>query len=268
LLRQRERNDTKVSFEEAAKTTTKKNMQQFNRKQKLIAGGCGTAVILGLVAVICTALYSTITWEFITATILGGRKPTPCLAYQFEDVNPLTVGKATQLSIGESNDSDCIPPWFSRLNKFWVWSSKNPEIVNVSPDGTVTGIAPGKFTVLAKKDQKTFFMSGTVYPPDWQLQIQPEMATVRVGDRITFSMIASDSKGKLLPPLPFGFRTPDYQQYQPNAPSRPPNPTPLLDRSFHQMGTQPGTFRALRPGKIAITGKMGDRTKSAKLTIK
>lgn len=91
---------------------------------------------------------------------------------------------------------------------------------------------------------------------------------MRVGDRITFGMIASDSQGKLLPPVSFGFRTPDYQQYQPNAPTKPPNSPPLLDRTFHRIGTQPGTFRALRRGNITITGKMGDRVREAKLTIK
>ncbi|MEG3860256.1 hypothetical protein [Microcoleus sp. herbarium12] len=81
-------------------------------------------------------------------------------------------------------------------------------------------------------------------------------------------MIASDSKGNLLPPVTFGLRTPDYQEPGPSAPTKPPNSRPLLDRTFHHMGTQPGRFRALRSGTVTITGQMGDRIKSAQLTIK
>ena len=250
------------------KKIIRENWHQFNRKQKIITVGYGTAVALVLGAIACTVWDSTIIIFSIFKTTVGILKTTPCIYYKFEDVNPLIAGKTAPIKIGESSGSDCAIPWFSWFDRPWVWSSQNAGIVKVSSDGTVTGIAPGKFTVLAKKDQKTLFMSGTVYPPDWQLRIQPEVATVRVSDRITFEMIASDSKGNLLPPLTFGLRTPDYQQYEPNAPRRPPNPTPLLDRNFHHMGTQPGTFRALRPGKIAITGKMGDRIKSAQLTIK
>jgi hypothetical protein len=234
---------------------------QFNRKQKIITVGYGTAVALVLIAIGCTA------WDALLVAI-GIFKTTPCLAYNFKDVNPLIAGKNVQIKIGESSGSDCQTSDFVTFPKSVTWSSKDTKIIQLSPDGTVTGIAPGEFTVLAKTGQKTLSMSGVVYPPDWDVRIQPEAATVRVGDRITFEMIASDSKGNLLPPVTFGLRTPDYQQPEPGAPSKPPNPTPLLDRSFHHMGTQPGTFRALRPGKIAITGKMGDRTKSAQLTIK
>ena len=72
------------------------------------------------------------------------------------------------------------------LAKSAVWSSQDTKIIQLSQDGTVTGIAPGEFTVLVKTGQKTLLMSGVVYPPDWDVRIQPEVATVRAGDRIKF----------------------------------------------------------------------------------
>ncbi|MCC3436925.1 MAG: hypothetical protein EAZ39_18395 [Oscillatoriales cyanobacterium] len=245
-----------------------RDWHQFYRKQKIITVGYGTSVALVLVAIGCTAWDAIVVTAGIFKTTLGIFKTTPCLAYKFEDVNPLIAGKNVKLKIGEGSGSDCGVSDFALLVKPAVWSSQDTKVIQLSQDGTVTGIAPGKFTVLAKTGQKTLLMSGVVYPPDWDVRIQPEVATVRVGDRITFEMIASDSKGNLLPPLTFGLRTPDYQEPGPGAPTKPPNSRPLLDRTFHHMGAQPGTFRALRPGKIAITGKMGDRIKSAQLTIK
>ena len=239
----------------------RENWHQFNRKQKLISGCYGTAVALVLGAIGSTA------WDAIRVTT-GIFKTTPCLAYKFEDVNPLIVGKNVKIKIGESSGSDCGLSDFALFAKPAVWSSQDTKIIQVSQEGTVTGIAPGEFTVLAKIGQKTLLMSGVVYPPDWDVRIQPEVATVRAGDRITFEMIASDSKGNLLPPVTFGLRTPDYQQPGPGAPTKPPNSPPLLDRNFHHMGTQPGTFRALRSGTVMITGQMGDRVREAKLTIK
>lgn len=74
-------------------------------------------------------------------------------------------------------------------------------------------------------------------------------------------MILSDSKGRLLPP--FQFSTPYYQQSIPGAPSKSPNPEPLLAET-----KSAGTFQALRPGTVIITaGKWGDRTREAKVTI-
>ena len=238
-----------------------RHWHQFNRKQKLIAGCYGTAVALVLVAIACTA------WDAIMVTI-DIFKTTPCLAYKFEDVNPLIAGNNVKLKIGESSGSDCGVSELALFAKPAVWSSQDTKVIQLSQDGTVRGIAPGEFTVLAKTGQKILLMSGVVYPPDWDVRIQPEVATVRAGDRITFEMIASDSKGNLLPPVTFGLRTPDYRQPGSGAPTKPPSSWPLLDRTFHHMGTQPGTFRALRSGTVTITGQMGDRVREAKLTIK
>lgn len=127
---------------------TVKHWHSLNRKQKLIAGCYGTAVMLVVVAIGCTA------WDAIFVTI-GIFKTIPCLAYKFEDLNPLIVGKNVKLQIGESSGSDCGISEFTWFAKPAVWSSQNTKVIQVSQDGTVTGIAPGDFTVLAKIGQKT-----------------------------------------------------------------------------------------------------------------
>ena len=85
-----------------------------------------------------------------------------------------------------------------------------------------------------------------------------------MGDRITFKIIVSDSKRRLLPPgAYFQFSTPYDRQPIPSGRSKSPNPKPLVT----QMESE-GTFQALRSGTVTITGQMGDRVREAKLTIK
>lgn len=227
-----------------------------NQEKEFVGFGCVIAIVLlfGFIGITV--------WEL--RDFLGIYNP-PCLNYNSWEVEPLIVGQTTKLKIGSIDAaSGCILGNSKQSEKQWVWSSDYEGVVKISPDGTVTGIAPGKFAVFAKKGGETLSISGIVYPPDWTLRILPEVATVRVGDRITFKMIVSDSKGRLLGPVTyFQFSTPYYQQPIPGAPSKSPNPEPLLAQT-----QSAGTFQALRPGTVTITGKMGERTKSAQLTIK
>jgi len=229
----------------------------MNNKQKEFIGfGCVTAIVLSFGFIGITV------WNILS--FLSIFDSSPCLKYNSWEVEPLIVGQTTKLKIGMTDFSACMVADSTQSEKQWVWSSDNAGIVKVSSEGIVRGIAPGKFAVFAKKGGETLSMSGIVYPPDWTLRILPEVATVRVGDRITFKIILSDSKGRLLPPVTyFRFSTPYYQQPIPGAPSKSPNPEPLLAQT-----QSAGTFQALRPGTVTITGGMGDRTSEAKLTIK
>ena len=226
------------------------------KENEVIGFGCVTALVLLL------GFTGITVWE--NRAFLRLVDGPPCLNYDPWEVQPLIVGQTTKLKIASTDDpSGCIVR-NTQSEKQWVWSSDNAGIVKVSSEGIVTGIAPGKFAVFAKKGGETLSMSGIVYPPDWTLRILPEAATVGVGDRITFKMFVSDSKGRL--PAPwyyFQFSTTDYQQPIPGAPSKSPNQEPLLAKT-----QSAGTFQALRPGTVTITGAMGDRTSQAKLTIK
>ncbi|MEG5140294.1 MULTISPECIES: hypothetical protein [unclassified Microcoleus] len=227
------------------------------KENEVIGFGCVTAIVL------LFGFTGITVWE--NRAFLRLVDGPPCLYYDSSEVNPLIVGQTTKLKIASTDDPSGCNVRNTQSEKQWVWSSDNAGIVKVSSKGIVTGIAPGEFSVFAKKGgEETLSMSGIVYPPDWTLRILPEVATVRVGDRITFKMFVSDSKGRLLPPVTyFRFSTTDYQQPIPGAPSKSPNLEPLLAQT-----QSAGTFQALRPGTVTITGAMGDRTSQAKLTIK
>ncbi|MBD1827165.1 Ig-like domain-containing protein [Microcoleus vaginatus GB1-A2] len=229
----------------------------MNNKQKEFIGfGWVTAIVLSF------GFIGIPVWNFLG--FVSVFDSSPCLKYNSSEVEPLIVGKTTKLKIGTTDFSECMAGDSTQSEKQWVWSSDSAGVVKVSAEGIVTGIAPGNFAVFAKKGGETLSMSGIVYPPDWTLRILPEVATVRVGDRITFKMIFSDSKGRLLPPVTnFPFSTPYYQQSIPGAPSKSPHPEPLLAET-----KSAGTFQALRPGTVTITGGMGDHTREAKVTIK
>jgi hypothetical protein len=193
-----------------------------------------------------------------------GFEKVPCIRYGYEDLNPLIMGKTTGVSLGMTEGgSDCT----GKSTEPVAWSSENPEVATIAPDGTIKAIAPGAFSITAKFNAKTLMAKGVVYPSDWTIRIQPETAAIHVGDQVTFQMVATDSKGNSLPPVFTFITTPNYQDPNPNLPDLVPNPSPWMDRSFHAMGSTPGTFRALRPGTIKITGKMAGQTRQATLTI-
>ena len=132
----------------------------MNNKQKESIGfGCVTAIVLlfGFIGITV--------WEL--RVFLGISDGPPCLNYDFSEVQRLIVGQTTKLKIGSTDDpSGCVVRNSTQSEKQWVWSSDSEGVVQVSPDGTVTGIAPGKFAVFAKKGGETLSMSGIVYPPD------------------------------------------------------------------------------------------------------
>jgi hypothetical protein len=219
----------------------------------------------GLIALLLLAACAWSWKQFSAFSIFANH---PCIQDRSGLVsNPLIVGKTVQLKVAEGDEECQGEP----TDKPWSWSSENPSVASVSTDGVVTAIAPGKFRILAKsqsKSSESLVITGTAYPSDWTVRMQPETATVKVGDRVTLGMVATDSKGNLLPSMPVMITTPDYRE---PTPFPKPDPTPVsnpwLDRSFHAMGSTPGTFRALRPGNIIITGEMARQKRQAKLTV-
>lgn len=132
----------------------------MNNKQKEFIGfGCVTAIVLlfGFIGITV--------WDL--RVFLGIYDGPPCLSYDPWEVKRLIVGQTTKLKIGSTDDpSGCVVRNSTQSEKQWVWSSGSEGVVQVSPDGTVTGIAPGKFAVFAKKGGEALSMSGIVYPPD------------------------------------------------------------------------------------------------------
>ncbi len=181
-------------------------------------------------------------------------------------VEPLLVGQTMPLYVGKFIDADCT---LESSQDDWVWSSDTPAVVTIAADGTITGVAPGEFRISVKTAMGKAYTQGVVWPDDAIVEIQPTTATVQVGDQVTFEMVARTAQGQKLPLTTYAITTPDYQAIEPFPvkPKSQSNPTPLLDRNFHRMGATPGTFKALRPGTIMITGEIAGQRKQTQLTI-
>jgi hypothetical protein len=147
-------------------------------------------------------------------------------------------------------------------------------VATVSAGGVARGVTPGVFRAVAVAGADTLRAEGFVLPRGWRARLTPESATVRVGDTVAFHMLAVDSAGGALPPVPFSLYTPEFLAIgreaaagvSPGAAPRP-LPEPLTDRWSHQSIVGWGVFRAERPGVTTITGQIGAMPAEARLTI-
>lgn len=89
-----------------------------------------------------------------------------------------------------------------------TWTSEDPRIVKVAPDGTVTSVAAGKTMVLAKlgdllSESEVRVQNKTIS----RLELRPETAILRVGEIQKFTAVAYDDKGLLMPDAGAQFST-------------------------------------------------------------
>ena len=153
-------------------------------------------------------------------------------------------------------ESDCIP----RRDSTFKWTTNDPTIVRVTPDGQVNGLSPGIFWITAVRGPKVLEERGFVLPRGWTLRILPAQATVRVGDSVTFRVVAYDAGGRELPTVPFSIYTPEFNR--PGSGERP-----LVDKWSYQHTTAPAVFRAQRVGETILTGVIGKQSVTALLTV-
>ncbi len=169
----------------------------------------------------------------------------PCLSWT-EGAHPLLVGDTARILGGQMRGSDCIPDPDVRF----LWSTADSAVVQLAPDGLIRGLAPGVFRLTATRDTAVLPSSGFVLPAGWTARISPDSATVQVGDTVSFLVAVFDSAGNRLPPVPFSLYTPEFERPGSGA-------QPLVDKYSHQHLTEPGVFRAVRPGRTVITGVIG-----------
>ena len=192
--------------------------------------------------------------------VLSGCQPTPddgkvCIVWT-EAIRPLTLGDTTRVRAGRIDVSDCIPDESVQV----VWSTPDPRRVRVTADGLVRGQAPGMFDLTATTGSGTLRESGFVLPAGWDLRIDPDSAVVRVGDSVSYRVVALDAEGQELPAVPFSLYTPEF--------GRPGSrELPLVDRYSYQGVMTLSAFEAVRPGQTVITGKIGNRRVSSPLTV-
>jgi uncharacterized protein YjdB len=85
-------------------------------------------------------------------------------------------------------------------NRSITWSSENPTVAVVSPDGNVTGMATGVTTVVATIDGRAGTSTISVTPiPVSSVEVLPAAARVAVGDSLQLAAVAKDASNTSLP---------------------------------------------------------------------
>lgn len=193
----------------------------------------------------------------LSSCTTNAQQQIPCIGNALE-LRALNVGRSLQMQVGSLNESDCIVS--NGAAKSWTWTTSDPAIIKVSAIGIVKGRKPGNFTLNAANGNKLLTAQGFILPADWTIKIQPAAATVKVGQVVQFQVMAYDAKNQPLPTVPFSLYTPEF--FEPGS-----SKDPLVDKVSYQQVTNPGTFRATKPGVTIITGELGGKTVQAKLTI-
>lgn len=170
--------------------------------------------------------------------------------------NPLLVGGTMQFKIGKMVESDCLPSDV----RADIWDSPQSGVVRVRPDGLVQGIAPGEFHVTAGVGSATLESTGFVLPPGWTPRIDPSSATIRVGETVSFRVVANDAKGRPLPPVWFSVYTAEF--FNVGSGVHPP-----VDMWSQQNIRTSGVFRGVRPGRTTMIGVIGTSRVEAPLTV-
>jgi uncharacterized protein YjdB len=106
----------------------------------------------------------------------------------------VVVGATRQLS-AQVTDADGNPLSGRPIS----WSSSNDGIATVSGSGLVTGKAEGKATITATSEGKSGKATITVEPvPVASVDVEPDAATLTVGDTKQFTATPKDANGKVL----------------------------------------------------------------------
>jgi hypothetical protein len=180
------------------------------------------------------------------------------------DAQPLLVGDSMRLTTGTLyNDSDCNPPPPPSVS----WGSEQPAVVSVDSTGLVHARTPGRFTVVGITGDDTVRAEGFVLPPGWTARLTPDSATVRVGDSVSFMMIALDSVGGQLPIVPYWLYTPEWRSRWPRDTTGKPVPPRLTTEHAFQHVTTPSVFHVEKPGRTLLIGQIGDRRDTATLVV-
>lgn len=81
-----------------------------------------------------------------------------------------------------------------------VWRSSNRQVVNVSSDGRLQAVAPGRATVTATSGTARGTMTFTVVPNTVRrLTLAPAAPNIRAGDVVRFTVDARDAAGQAVP---------------------------------------------------------------------
>lgn len=162
----------------------------------------------------------------------------------------LLSSSTVQLAEGESQRADATPVGKSGdplQGRQLLWSSDHPDVAQVTPDGTITGMSPGQTVIRASLDLARAEVSVTVSPaPIASLEIHPAELSLAVGESAQMQAVA-----------------------------RSPGGSPLEGRSLSWASSDPtlaevsreGRVTARAEGRVAIQVKAEGRSAEAVLTV-
>jgi serine/threonine protein kinase/uncharacterized protein YjdB len=136
-----------------------------------------------------------------------------------------------------------------------TWSSSAPAIAVVDASGTIRGVAVGRATITARLEGRKATVAVTVRPAPAQpsaevavasIRLQPETASVPVGQAVTLTAILLDAKGKVLGARPLTWISTD---------------------SASAAVTQSGTVSGRSPGSARIVARVEGATGTAEITV-
>ena len=129
-----------------------------------------------------------------------------------------------------------------------AFSSSSPRVASVTPDGRLSAVAPGRAVITAKAGSASATLSVEVLTGSVaSVQVTPAKATVRTGDVIPFSAVASLAGGKSLAGVAVRWSVAGGQ-------------------GVAQVGPG-GSFVAETPGTYTVTAEVGGREADALVTV-
>jgi hypothetical protein len=167
------------------------------------------------------------------------------------DYEVIAVGEVSRLRLGRTDFvGDCRDNlagdrnfvWESKATAPMPWQGPGPSVL-LQPDGTLRGLAPGSFSAVAHSGQKSFETTGVVLPVGWTMKLEPENATIRVGETQPFRVVVADPTGRVLPGIRFSIL---------------PALTPTILRGPGLVtSTDKVLFKALLAGTTSVSGFVG-----------
>jgi hypothetical protein len=130
-----------------------------------------------------------------------------------------------------------------------VFSSSNPRVLAVTPDGRVSALAPGRATVAATAGGAATTLSVQVLPNTVsRLTVQPATPSVRTGDVVRFTAAAQGSGGRALEGVPVRWA--------------------IEGSGGVAQIDEDGGFVAEVPGKYTVTASMGGHSADAVVDVR
>jgi hypothetical protein len=191
-------------------------------------------------------------------SLCTGLRPKLCL----QKTGVITVGETVKLLVGETDPyGDYCRPDAKLASRFqwkvvaatrsYPWQASGPTIA-VQADGTLRGLAPGAYALLGQHAQETEWEEGVVLPAGWTMRLEPEDATIAVGQSLRYRVRVLGPAQEPLEGVPFSVR---------------PGPGQDLLRMSGLAVDAWVEYTAIAPGRTTIHGHVGDHEVRTTLTI-